>query len=90
MELLELRKQLDEIDKNLAEFFEKRMEVIEKVRVVKLQNNLPILDANREKSMKVNNDNLIKNKELIPYYNEFLTACTTISKQYMKDKLNIK
>lgn len=90
MELSELRKQLDEIDKNLAELFEKRMEVIENVRVVKLQNNLPILDANREKSMKESNDKFIKNKEFVPYYTEFLTSCTTISKQYMKDKSNIK
>lgn len=90
MELKDLRIELDKIDKELAELFEKRMEVIENVRIVKLENNLPILDANREKSMKEKNNEFIKNKEFLPYYNEFLMSCTSISKQYMKDKSNIK
>ena len=89
MDLQNLRLELDKIDKELAVLFEKRMEVIEKVRVFKIQNNLPFLDSNREKSMKNKNDEHIKNKELLNYYNEFLTACTTISKQYMKDKSNL-
>lgn len=89
MELQNLRMELDKIDKELAELFEKRMEVIENVRIVKLQNNLPILDSNREKSMKTKNEEYIKNKEFLNYYNDFLTACTTISKQYMKDKSNL-
>ena len=89
MDLQNLRIELDKIDKELAELFEKRMEVIENVRIVKLQNNLPILDSNREKSMKTKNEEYIKNKEFLNYYNDFLTACTTISKQYMKDKSNL-
>ena len=89
MDLQNLRLELDKIDKELAALFEKRMEVIEKVRVFKIQNNLPFLDSNREKSMKTKNDDYIKNKEFLNYYNEFLTACTTISKQYMKDKSNL-
>lgn len=89
MDLQNLRLELDKIDKELAVLFEKRMEVIEKVRVFKIQNNLPFLDSNREKSMKTKNDDYIKNKEFLNYYNEFLTTCTTISKQYMKDKSNL-
>lgn len=82
----DLRKQLDEIDKKLATLFERRMEVIEKVRICKLQNNMPILDTNRENNMKKNNNAYIENKEFVPYYERFLTSCTTISKDYMKDK----
>lgn len=85
-ELLELRKKLDVIDKELAELFEKRMEVIEQVRQCKLKNDLPILDSSREKKMKENNNTYIKNKEFVPYYEEFLKGVTTISKQYMQYK----
>lgn len=86
MELTECREHLDKIDKELASLFEKRMEIIEEVRKYKLANNLPILDAKRENSMQEKNRSYIKNEELFSYYSQFLTACTTISKQYMMDK----
>lgn len=84
-ELIELRKKLDIIDKELAGLFEKRMEIIEKVRICKLKNNLPILDSNREKSMKENNNLYIKDKKFVPYYEEYLKTITTLSKKYMQD-----
>ena len=81
-----LRQKLDIIDKQMAELFEKRMEIIENVRVYKKQNNFPIYDAKRESSMLDKNSKYIQNGEILPYYEIFLNGVTGASKQYMKDK----
>lgn len=83
MELDELRKQLDQIDEQLAHLYEQRMEIIENVRICKLKNNLPIYAPSRENSMIEKNSKYIKNKSLLPYYQEFLNCCTKTSKEYM-------
>lgn len=85
-DLTELREKLDIIDREMANLFEQRMEVIENVRIYKKQNNLPILDSNRENSMLEKNSKYIRDPELIPYYEEFLKAVTGVSKEYMKTK----
>lgn len=43
-----LRKELDVIDKQLVELYEQRMQVCEQVAEYKRQNDLPILDQERE------------------------------------------
>ena len=84
--LTELREKLDIIDREMANLFEQRMEIIENVRVYKEQNNLPILDKSRENSMLEKNSKYIQNPELLDYYAEFLQAVTGVSKKYMQDK----
>ena len=81
-----LRQKLDLLDKQMAELFEKRMEIIEDVRICKKQNNFPIYDAKRESSMLDKNGKYISNKEILPYYEIFLNGVTSASKTYMKDK----
>ena len=88
MEIKELRKELDVVDKELAKLFEKRMKIIEKVRICKLENNLPVLDQNRENNMLDKNIGYIEDKELVEYYKNFLKACMQISKEYMSKKNN--
>lgn len=83
--LTELRSELDNIDKEMATLFEKRMNCIEQVRIVKNQNNYNVLDSNREKNMTENNKSYIQNQQFVPYYEMFLNECLFISKQYMKD-----
>ena len=51
MDLQQLREKLEKIDKKLASLFEERMKVIEKVRVYKNSNNIPVYDSNRERNM---------------------------------------
>ena len=79
-----LREELDNIDKDMAELFEKRMEVIKDVKKWKENNNYPIYDASRESSMLDKNLKHLKDKELAPYYKIFLEGVTTSSKEYMK------
>ena len=48
MDLLELRKEIDRIDKTMVSLFEERMRVCENVARYKMENNLPVLDSSRE------------------------------------------
>ncbi len=50
-ELSGLRCEIDEIDGSLWPLLERRMQVVRKVAEVKGQNNLPVLDAEREKQI---------------------------------------
>jgi len=61
-ELEQCRKEIDEIDKELINLFERRMDVAIRVANCKKENDLPIYDEEREsKVIKKNVDNL-KNK----------------------------
>lgn len=48
MELTELRKQIDEIDRQLVALLERRMDVSAGVAQYKIGHGLPVLDAGRE------------------------------------------
>ena len=85
-DLKDLREKLDKIDKDMAKLFEKRMGIIEDVRVWKKENNYPIYDKTRETSMLEKNAEYIENKEILPYYEIFLDGVTGASKEYMRDK----
>ena len=48
MNLDELRCQIDQIDQNLLQLFEQRMEIVKGVAAYKKENNLPIFHKDRE------------------------------------------
>ena len=48
MDLLECRNEIDKIDKELVELFEKRMNVAVNVAKYKIENNIPIFNGARE------------------------------------------
>ena len=63
MDLSECRKEIDKIDKELVELFERRMNVAIKVAEYKIENNLPILNEAREAEViekNINQDVLIQ------------------------------
>lgn len=45
----ELRKEIDQIDRELVQLVEKRMKVSTEIAEYKLANNIPVMDAQREK-----------------------------------------
>ena len=49
MDLNDLRLEIDEIDRQMVDLFCKRMELSVKVSQYKIENGLPVLDANRER-----------------------------------------
>lgn len=86
----EARKNINEIDEEIAQLFEKRMMAVEDVIAYKIENNLPIFDESREKEVIKRNVEKLNNKELRPYYEEYLQMMMDISKKYQKDILNRK
>jgi chorismate mutase len=65
-ELIELRESINEIDKKLIDLIKERMEISVKIGKYKSENNLSILNNNREKevieNLKKYNDNKLDNK----------------------------
>lgn len=84
MELEKLRMQIDEIDKEMAKLFEKRMEIVTKVGEYKKVHNLPVLDKNREHIVIEKNRKYISNKEYLPYYDEFIKHLMNLAKKHEK------
>jgi len=51
MDLQELRKNIDEIDNNLIQLFQQRMDISADIAKYKQQNNLPVYDPVREQAI---------------------------------------
>ncbi len=83
--LLEIRAEINAIDKEMKELFLKRMEIVKGVAEYKIKNNLPVLDESREVSMIENLMNDV-NPEMQEYYLEFLKNNIKISRD-MQQKL---
>lgn len=91
MNELELaRKKIDEIDTKIIELFEERMNAVLAVIKYKIENNIPILDANRELQILEKNLKLIKNEEFKKYYKSVLDGYLKASKDMQKDILENK
>ena len=63
----EARVKIDEIDTKIIELFEERMTTVIDVINYKIENNIPVLDSNRESLMLEKNLNKIKNPKYKQY-----------------------
>lgn len=82
--LTEIRKQIDDIDKEIADLFSKRMDLVKQVIAYKKENNLPILDQNRENQMILNNKANVK-EEYQDYYIKLLITLMSVSKELQNE-----
>ncbi|MGY0374164.1 chorismate mutase [Clostridium sp. JNZ J1-5] len=79
--LQSLRDEIDSIDKQLTELFEKRMEAVLKVAKYKKDNSIPILNKGREEEVIKKNIQYIKNKNFEKSEAEFLKSIMSISRK---------
>ncbi len=86
----ELRKEIDEIDDEIIKLYERRMQVVKDVVGYKIENNIPILDANRESAMLNKNLNKIKNEEFKKYYDDVLKGYLKASKEMQHEIIDSK
>ena len=86
-ELEQARKIINEVDKKMAELFEKRMYASELVAKYKKEHGLSILDEAREKEVILKNSALVKNSVYREYYAEFIKETMRISRSY-QSRLN--
>jgi glycosidase/chorismate mutase len=84
------RLNINDIDRQMAELFEKRMKAVEDVITYKLNNNLEIFDSSREEEVIKRNLEFIKDEKLKEYYFEYIKSNMEISKKYQKYLKDIK
>lgn len=78
------RKQINEIDAQMADLFEQRMQAVEDVITYKIEHSMDVLDASREKQVLDRNIGLIKKEEYKESYQAFMETMLKISKNYQK------
>lgn len=83
-DLNKIRLDINEIDKEMIKLFEKRMDLVKEVLNYKLENNLPILDSNRENEVIELNLKHLNNNEYKEYYISLIKNIMDISKEYQK------
>ncbi|MFR5868949.1 MAG: chorismate mutase [Christensenellales bacterium] len=81
-QLEQARKEINEVDAQMAALFERRMKAAEQVAAYKKQNGLPILDESREKAVIEKNLQRIEQDVFKPYYQSFLEHLMALSKEY--------
>ncbi len=82
MDLTKLRVEIDSIDKEIADLFERRMNVSKNVALAKIASSKPVFDPIREEQVINSRTNLLEKDELKPYFEDFLHSMMDISKSY--------
>ena len=88
MDLSECRKEIDKIDKELVELFERRMNVAIKVAEYKIENNIPILNSAREAEVVEKNVSRLNNKEYSKLTEKFFTNLMELSRSLQGNMFN--
>ena len=82
--LSEARAAINEIDREMAGLFERRMLAAKEIAEYKKERGLPICDAAREKSVIERNSALVQDYDVRSYYVRFLNDTMAVSKQYQE------
>ena len=80
--LEELRVEIDRIDQQMVQLFEKRMQVVAEVMAVKKAAGLPILDASREEAVVAKNTARLSDPALADYYERLIRQMMALSREY--------
>lgn len=86
-DLNKCREEIDLIDIQLMELFEKRMNVVKEIVEYKIENGLEVYQPSREQAVYDKNINRIKNEDLKSYAQLFIQEFVTVSKAYQADLL---
>lgn len=81
------RKIIDEIDKEMAILFEKRMSVCEDIADFKKEHALPVFDKAREDKILNERASVIKDDIHREYYTKFLQNVMKVSREYQERKI---
>ncbi|MCD2138500.1 chorismate mutase [Salinicoccus halitifaciens] len=84
----ELRREIDEIDRELMRLFEKRMQVSEEIAQYKYSHDIAVFDSSREKEVIAKNVSLIEKQELKLYGELFIKNLMGLSRKHQNDSIN--
>lgn len=87
-DLLKVRKEINEIDKEMADLFVRRMKAVEEVAEYKKERGLAILDEARENEVIRQNASLVEDDTLRGYYVNFLRDTMAVSRSYQGYLMN--
>lgn len=87
-ELSETRKRIEEIDRQMAELFCRRMRAAADVAEYKRAHGLPVFDGGREAALLEAGTSYIDDPALVLYYKLFEQSLMDVSKQYQKRLLS--
>lgn len=90
LDLNEIRHEIDAIDQQIVECFEKRMNIILKVAEYKAQNNMPVLDSAREAQVISNNIARLHNKDYAASLEAVLQELMRVSRTMQTELLSKK
>ncbi|MDF9825260.1 chorismate mutase/prephenate dehydratase [Breznakia sp. PF5-3] len=82
------RKIINQVDKDMASLFEKRMEAVEAVVEYKLEHDMEVLDSRREQELIEKNLQYIQADQYRSSYLDFFQEMLRISKDYQKSIIN--
>ena len=82
------RAEIDAIDREIVELFERRMQVVVDVARIKKENGIAILDANREKEVIQKVQSYLKDATLKEELAEAYETLMKVSKDYQKKRMN--
>ena len=88
MDLAEEREKITALDRQMARLFEDRMEAVRAVAEYKRKRGLPIEDKEQEARKLEEGESLLEDRELIPYYTQFLQCSMDISKRWQRKLIN--
>lgn len=83
-ELQSARERIDDIDREMAALFERRMEAVRAVGLYKRANALPALDSGREEEVIRRGEQWLSKGEAAAYYGLFIRSVMDISKSYQR------
>lgn len=86
--LEEARKTINRVDEEMAKLFEERMQAVERVVAYKMENNMPVFDAQREKDLIAKNVSYIQEEKYKEFYLEQFAKMLEVSKNYQKQIIN--
>lgn len=80
----ELRKEIDRIDDSMRILFEQRMNIVKQVKAFKKNNNIDVLDKQREKEVISKNLSKLQDTSLMEAYEKFLNHLMEVSKELQR------
>lgn len=87
MSLDELRKQIDDTDRELVRLLEQRYRLVEQVAVQKAEEGIPVLNRNREEEVINSVNGQVQNRKYAEYIVDTFCGIMDISKQYQNHYL---
>jgi chorismate mutase/prephenate dehydratase len=87
VDIKQLRNEIDDIDSKLVELFEQRMETAIKIAKYKKENNVDVLNSNREREVISKGESNLCNKNLKGSLKKFLNCVMEISKEVQSEVL---